>query len=255
MAESRPRFQYQLQDIVLLLLLSAILPTLLFSTSANREWPQVIAVCLFSVSISSLGGLFAIRSSNRHGFSGFRRALSVFLHVAPILGLLLVAMPVTPSRTRSLMAAHETAACAACKAFAEAEELYHRREAAEYAQSLHDLYESAPGKGDVALVAKELANAEGEPGAVKTPYRGYCFKVLKAQGEKCSGGKRSYIVDGKMTKGYALVAYPFKWDTTGRDIFLISGNGTIFQKDLGEKTDEIVRTMTEFNEDNKPIPQ
>jgi len=45
------------------------------------------------------------------------------------------------------------------------------------------------------------------PSRVATPYRGYYFHALTGQGKDASGGAKSYIVNGKMTEGFAFVAY------------------------------------------------
>jgi hypothetical protein len=173
-------------------------------------------------------------------------------------GTAIIAAIAVPSLLRSRLAANETAAAACCKAFAEAEEIYHRTDytgngVLKYAQSLKDLYETKEGQGDLALIDRTFRFAEaGAPNA--TPKAGYYFKVLTAQGPAATGGKRNYVVNGNMTLGYALVAYPAQYDSTGRDTFIINGNGTIFQKDLGAETKDIVEKMTEFNPDQTWVP-
>lgn len=149
---------------------------------------------------------------------------------------------------------NEMAAADACKAFAEAEEIYHRTDydgdgVLEYAQSLKTL-----GDPKLGLIAEGLGEAEGNPGEA-TPRAGYCFKVLKAQGAKATGGARSYIVEDNMTLGYALLAYPEVYGSTGRHTFIINNNGTIFQKDLGSDTDAIVKQMVKFDPDTTWEPR
>ena len=159
------------------------------------------------------------------------------------------------------MAANETAAAASCKAFAEAEEIYHRTDyqqsgVLQYSQHLkgdNSLLETKAGNGELALVDKTFANAEGNPGEAK-PKAGYCFKVLTKQGASATGGKRDYVMNGHMTLGYALLAYPAEYDKTGRDCFMINNNGTIFQKDMGADTAAMVEKMTEFDPDNTWAP-
>ena len=160
------------------------------------------------------------------------------------------------------MAANEAAAVAACKAYAEAQEIYRRTDwnqdgVLEYAQSLggdFSLYEKTAGKGDVKLVDQDFVNAEcrGEvPGSARAPKFGYVLKILKAQGPKAPGGQRSYLEENRMAKGYALVACPFVYNGTGRNTFLINHNGTVYECDLGPETHKIVNQMTEFNPDPK----
>src|ERR1700710_1510378 len=111
----------------------------------------------------------------------------------------IIAAIAIPNLLRSRMAANETAAVAACKAFATAEDIYRRTDynkdgVLEYAQRLKgkdSLYETAPDAGDLALIDRSFANAEAGPGA--TPKAGYYFKVLKAQGAHVNGGARSYL--------------------------------------------------------------
>ncbi len=66
-----------------------------------------------------------------------------------------------------------------------------------------------------------FANAEGDLPNPK-PLCNYCFRVLKAQGDKVAGGKKSYVVDGKMTLGVALVAYPVEYGANGKRTFLVA---------------------------------
>lgn len=115
--------------------------------------------------------------------------------------------------------------------------------------TMHGLLQNKPDAGDLALVDKTFAMAEGSPSDKPTPKAGYCFKVLTAQGEHAAGGKRNYIVNGNMTLGYALIAYPAQYGKTGKHCFMINNNGTIFQKDLGPETAKIVEAMTEFDPD------
>jgi hypothetical protein len=177
-------------------------------------------------------------------------------------GLAIVAAIAIPSLLRSRMAANEMAAVASCRFFCEAQEIYHRTDyhgdgTLQYAQSLKgdfSLYEKKAGLGDLGLIDRSFAEAEGSPSQNPKPKAGYCFKVLTAQGPDAVGGKRNYIVNKRMLLGYALVAYPIAYDSTGRNTFLINGTGTIFQKDLGPTTLQIVEQMKEYNPDATWIP-
>jgi hypothetical protein len=82
------------------------------------------------------------------------------------------------------------------------------------------------------------------------PFHGYYFAVLDKQGPNAAGGAKDYIVNGKMTGGFALVAYPAKYGDSGIMTFLINQDGPLIQKDLGTNTDQIASTMTEFNPDS-----
>jgi hypothetical protein len=94
------------------------------------------------------------------------------------------------------------------------------------------------------------ASSEGYGGSGKrSPYHGYYDRLLKSQGANAKGGAKSYIVDGNMTSGFAFVAYPADYRSSGVMTFLVNEDGTIYQKDLGEKTADIARQMTEYNPD------
>jgi Protein of unknown function (DUF2950) len=81
------------------------------------------------------------------------------------------------------------------------------------------------------------------------PFHGYVYRMLTSQGPNAPGGARSYIVDGKMTRGFALVAYPVSYRVSGVMTFIINQDGQIYQKDLGPNTDQIAREMAAYNPD------
>jgi Protein of unknown function (DUF2950) len=81
------------------------------------------------------------------------------------------------------------------------------------------------------------------------PYYGYYYKVLTRQGKAARGGAYNYIVDGKMIGGFALVAYPAFYRRTGIMTFIINQDGQVYEKNLGEKTENIAMTMKNFNPD------
>jgi hypothetical protein len=79
------------------------------------------------------------------------------------------------------------------------------------------------------------------------PFNGYIFRILTKQGNAAEGGARDYIVGGRMTGGFAVIAYPADYQNTGIMTFLIGPEGVVYQKDLGEKTSGEAATMTEYN--------
>ena len=81
------------------------------------------------------------------------------------------------------------------------------------------------------------------------PYHGYYFKILTRQGAAAPGGKYSYIINGNMIAGYALVAYPSKWGSSGVMTFIINQQGRVYQKNLGANTAKIASAMAEYNPD------
>jgi hypothetical protein len=81
------------------------------------------------------------------------------------------------------------------------------------------------------------------------PFNGYYFVMLDKQGPHAQSGAKNYIVDGKMTGGFAIAAYPAKYGDSGIMTFLVNQKGETFQKDLGKTTEEVASAMTEFNPD------
>jgi hypothetical protein len=82
------------------------------------------------------------------------------------------------------------------------------------------------------------------------PFHGYYFKILTAQGNSASGGAKDYVVDNRMTGGFALVAWPAQYDATGVMTFIVNQEGVIYQKDLGPDTDaQVKKTMNAYNPD------
>ncbi len=82
------------------------------------------------------------------------------------------------------------------------------------------------------------------------PYHGYLYRILKAQGAAAKGGAKSYLSDGNLSGGVALVAYPAEYKVSGVMTFIINQDGVVYEKDLGEKTEEIAASMTEYNPDS-----
>ncbi len=99
------------------------------------------------------------------------------------------------------------------------------------------------------LVASAVAGgsyAQSQEGAA-TPYRGYYFHILTRQGKNASGGPKGYLVNGKMTEGFAFVAYPAEYRSSGVMTFIVNENGAVFEKDLGKKTNVLGKAMKEYN--------
>jgi len=90
--------------------------------------------------------------------------------------------------------------------------------------------------------------AEANP-AHPAPYHGYYYKILTRQGPGAPGGARDYIVDGHMTGGFALLAFPAKYGDSGVTSFIVNQDGLVFQKDLGPATASLAPAMTAFDPD------
>lgn len=81
------------------------------------------------------------------------------------------------------------------------------------------------------------------------PYHGYVYRLLTAQGAAATGGAKSYLKDGHLSGGYALLAYPVEYEVSGVQSFIINQDGVLYQKDLGAKTEEEAAKIVEFNPD------
>jgi hypothetical protein len=98
------------------------------------------------------------------------------------------------------------------------------------------------------LVASAVAEGytKGRDGT-PTPYRGYYYHILTRQGKSGPGGAKSYIVNGKMTEGFAFVAYPAEYRSSGVMTFIVGQDGVVYQRDLGKKTEVLAKAMKEYN--------
>jgi hypothetical protein len=74
--------------------------------------------------------------------------------------------------------------------------------------------------------------------------------MLTRQGKNGPGGAKSYIVNGKMRKGFAFVAYPAEYRSSGVMTFIVNQDGVVYQKDLGKKTEVLAKDMKEYNPDS-----
>src|ERR1700689_800772 len=146
---------------------------------------------------------------------------------------------------------NEMSAIRVCEELVAAEKEYSAAQHNEYAQKVvsdegqhNGLYWKAadgePQSPVGPLVASAVADGNGSP----TPYRGYYYRILTSQ------GKKSYIVNGKMTAGFAFVAYPAEYRSSGVMTFLVSRDGVVYQKDLGKSTDVLAKAMKEYNRDS-----
>ena len=94
------------------------------------------------------------------------------------------------------------------------------------------------------------ASAEGyEVGGQTAPYHGYYFRILKGQGPDAPGGALYYVVKGKMIGGFGLIAYPAEYGNSGVMTFMVNHAGTVYQKDLGTRTESIAKRIYLFDPD------
>ena len=78
------------------------------------------------------------------------------------------------------------------------------------------------------------------------PFQGYYFQILKGEGH---GSGHSYVVDGKMTRGFAFVVYPAEYRSSGVMTFVVNQDGIVYEKDLGPRTAEIAKTLNRYDRD------
>ena len=161
---------------------------------------------------------------------------------------------------------NELAVIRACLAYVDAQKAFHsmteKNAEAEYAQLLastsgrHDgLYWPAHEGEPKSPLARLMAQAveEGYPGeraaGKRLPYHGYFFRILTAQGASTPDGARTYIANGRMTGGFALIAWPAVYGASGIMSFIVNREGTVFQKDLGPNTAWLGVTMKAYDPD------
>lgn len=82
------------------------------------------------------------------------------------------------------------------------------------------------------------------------PFNGYYFRILTGQGDNAPGGAKGYIVDGKLTGGFAFVAYPAEYRSSGVMTFVVNQSGVVYEKDLGPDTVKLAAAMTSYNPDS-----
>ncbi|NLI81319.1 MAG: DUF2950 domain-containing protein [Deltaproteobacteria bacterium] len=97
------------------------------------------------------------------------------------------------------------------------------------------------------------ARKEGYPGArdehEAAPYHGYYYRILKAQGRHAPDGAYEYTAGKDMIGGFALIAYPAQYGSSGVMTFMVSHHGDVYEKDLGRKTSAVAQSMRIFDPD------
>ncbi len=160
---------------------------------------------------------------------------------------------------------NELAAIQACGDLVDAEKLYYNRApdgfSREYAQKLvsdvgrhNGLYWA--GTVDQfdspidPLIAYARQNRPADQVGAHDPFNGYFFRIITSQGPHALGGAKNYVVNGKMTEGFAFVAYPVEYRSSGVKTFIVNKSGAIYEKDLGPKTTKLAQTMTAYDPDS-----
>jgi hypothetical protein len=148
---------------------------------------------------------------------------------------------------------NEMSAIRVCQELVAAEKEYSAQHG-EYAQKIfsdegqHDgLYWKAangePQSPIGPLVAGAASYAKSQENG-PTPYRGYYFHILTGEGRN---GAKSYITNGKMTEGFAFVAYPAEYRSSGVMTFVVNQDGVVYEKDLGAKTEVTAKAMKGYD--------
>jgi Protein of unknown function (DUF2950) len=157
---------------------------------------------------------------------------------------------------------NEYSAIRICQELVAAQQEYYAMQQNEYANQIYSdegqrngLYWKVSDGGPQSPIGPLVASAVAEgyikgKGTPPTPYRGYFFHILTRQGKDAPGGAKSYIVKGKMTEGFAFVAYPDEYRSSGVMTFIVNQDGTVYQKDLGKKTEALGQAMQEYNPDS-----
>jgi len=104
--------------------------------------------------------------------------------------------------------------------------------------------------GDLVAAAAAEGRRIGGGGAEPAPFHGYYFRILTAQGAAAPGGARSYLENGELAGGFALVAWPAQYDVTGVMTFTVNQDGVIREKNLGPETDLAARGMSVYDPDD-----
>lgn len=161
---------------------------------------------------------------------------------------------------------NELAAIQSCLAYADAQREYYARNPQgsslpHYAQKIASskgkydglYWDTAPNEtasplGPVFARARVQGYTPGQ--GKPAPYHGYYYRILTAQGADAAGGAYDYMVRGKMIGGFALVAYPAVWNSSGVMTFVVNHDGVVFQKDLGPDTAALAKVMKTFNPDS-----
>jgi Protein of unknown function (DUF2950) len=157
---------------------------------------------------------------------------------------------------------NEISAIRICKELVAAEQEYRRTQPDGFAEKIlsddgarNGLYwpavASAPQSPIGPLVASAVTEGYADNGReiVKTPYRGYYFHILKGQGQHAPGGAKVYIINGKMSGGFAFVAHPAEYRSSGVMTFIVGPDGVVFQKDLGKDTANVAKALKQYDPD------
>ncbi len=109
--------------------------------------------------------------------------------------------------------------------------------------------------GELIAQAADEGYRRGQGGEGPSPFHGYYFRILEGQGKSAKGGATDYVVNGEMSGGFALVAWPVHYDASGIMTFVVNQDGTVYEKDLGPETDAAARAITRYDPDDTWHPE
>jgi hypothetical protein len=101
--------------------------------------------------------------------------------------------------------------------------------------------------GELAAAAAEEGYSAKEKSEGPRPYHGYFYRILTSQGSNAPGGAIDFVAQGHMIGGFGIVAWPADYGNSGLKSFMVSHHGVVYEKDLGDDTDRIARSMTSFD--------
>ncbi len=154
-----------------------------------------------------------------------------------------------------------------CRAYVAAQREYAAKKlgsagAAEYAQHFMSKFGERDGLywpvkageeesplGPLIARARAAGYRPGTPHPKPRPYYGYYFHILTQQGQNSPAGAKDYVVNGHMTGGFALIAYPATYGDSGIMTFIVNQDGIVFQKNLGPDTRRIAAQITQYDPD------
>jgi hypothetical protein len=155
---------------------------------------------------------------------------------------------------------NEMSAIRVCQELVAAQNEYFAKEHNEYAQKFtsdegqhNGLYWLGADNQFDSPIGPLIANAGTGGGLAKSlhtppaPFHGYLFRIVTRQGKNAPGGAADYVVGGKMTGGFAFVAYPVEYRNSGVMTFIVGKDGVVYQKDLGKNTDTAAKSIKSYD--------
>jgi hypothetical protein len=160
---------------------------------------------------------------------------------------------------------NELSAIDACRELVEAQKQYFARPPHDIVKQFAQRFVSDEGRHDGLywhgaddessspinpLIAYAFGKGAKDEVDEQVPFNGYFSRILTSQGSHAPGGAKNYVVDGKMSAGFAFVAYPAEYRSSGVMTFIVDGSGTIYEKDLGPDTTRLAEAMTAYDPDS-----